>query len=214
MVHYLAPTYLSYTNTSVHASTNALSRHVYLSETGEWPTYLPLFTSSCRLLVWRSTRDILTRPPGVGQRMTTGPSFFPEFGCNFNNSHRPSAPSYQDQQVVGRWVSFPHHTLVAWGKEQGLDQLVLGSGGANIAAALCSQFQLQEEGLLWCVTQYAQLVKGVELERDLKALISLDNRARLGQLPVFIMGLGQRLRYNRELMWAYNVFRNTEVRTC
>lgn len=87
-------------------------------------------------------------------------------------------------------------------------------GGAHPASVntLCTALQLEEESLLWCVTRYARVVAGVQLEQDLCSLIRLEDRTLLGHLPVFMLGLGQEVRSDRGLMWAYCNFKNVEVR--
>lgn len=78
-------------------------------------------------------------------------------------------------------------------------------------AALCAALQSQEEALVWCITRYASLVSGVQLARDLKSLVNADKRMHLSRLPVVMMGLGELLKRDRALMWAYSVFKTVEV---
>jgi hypothetical protein len=138
----------------------------------------------------------------------------------FNAGHMPPVPSWQDPAVQGRWASRGLPSLLGYISDQGLPGMpavtVVAAGAASAAAqVLCDEFEAQEQSLLWCVLRYAALVAGAQLERDLGGLLTADQRSQLGQLPVFVMGLGQQLKDaepRERLMWAYASFKSTMVR--
>jgi hypothetical protein len=80
------------------------------------------------------------------------------------------------------------------------------------AEVLAHRLQAQEEALLWAITTLAPLVMGPVLERSLIGLITPRQREVLSALPVLVMGLGDLLRRNRGLMWAYGVLHPLSVR--
>jgi hypothetical protein len=85
---------------------------------------------------------------------------------------------------------------------------------AAAAKVLCSSFEAQEQSLLWCVLRYSRLVPGLQLERDLAGLVGVDGRGQLGQLPVFVTGLGAQMKgleQRSRLMWAYGTFKPPHV---
>lgn len=144
--------------------------------------------------------------------MACGPTFIStDTPINYNS--QPQAPTYLSNDVQARWLRLPYNTLFTWLSEH--TSVVAYPAGSHphavVVTNLCTILQAQEEALLWCISRYANVVSGLQLERDLSSLMSLDTRARLGQLPVFIMGLGQLVKQNRDMMWAYGVFRNIEV---
>jgi hypothetical protein len=174
----------------------------------------------CRLQIWRLARHIISRPPGISIRIANGPAFLAGRTYSsvvYNAGHMPPAPSWQDPQVVGKWTSRGLPALLGYICDQGLAELHVDSvgGASNAAHVLCNEFEAQEQSLLWCVLRYASLVAGMQVERDLGSLLSPEQRNQLGQLPVFVMGLGQQMKDpvpRLRLMWAYASFRSTLVR--
>jgi hypothetical protein len=119
--------------------------------------------------------------------------------------------------VVARWAALPLQVLLGYIADQGQWVPPAGAPGtvANAEYLLCAAFEAQEQSLLWCLLRYSRLVPGQQVERDLGSLISSDQRCMLGQLPVLMMGLGQRLKDMEgrgQLMWAYTAFRHPQVR--
>jgi hypothetical protein len=176
--------------------------------------------ATCRLQIWRLARHIISRPPGISQRISMGPAFLAGrtyASAVYNAGHMPPVPSWKDPQVAARWASRPLPSLLGYIVDQGAPPFPASgtlSGPTAAALALCDEFEAQEQSLLWCVLRYARLVTGTQLERDLSSLLTAEQRSLLGQLPVFVMGLGQQLKEQAQrvrLMWAYASFKSTTV---
>lgn len=165
--------------------------------------------------MWRLSRLIVQRPPGIMQRTMCGPNFVQvrPFQAAYNAAHMPPAPTWLEPDILQQWAAKPLSSLLQFMADQGLAApgMAVVSTAQGAAHLMCSAFQAQEQSLLWCVLRYAELVAGPQLEKDLGSLLGADARIQLGQLPVFAMGLGQVLKSNRSLMWAYCVFRTQQV---
>jgi hypothetical protein len=70
----------------------------------------------------------------------------------------------------------------------------------------------QELALLWAIQRLAALQTGPQLESSLVGLTTSAERSQLERLPVLMMGLGEVVKRDRSMMWAYAALKHSMVR--
>jgi hypothetical protein len=70
----------------------------------------------------------------------------------------------------------------------------------------------QELALLWAIQRLAALQTGPQLESSLVGLTTSAERSQLERLPVLMMGLGELVKRDRGIMWAYAALKHSMVR--